>query len=80
MTRNRSNQYKHLILKPTNIITTSKPHQLFLEDNESIDMINKHIVKNLPIPTNIKDSVKEEYCNNNLITSDKNFFIKCKYK
>ena len=34
-------------------------HQLFIEDNENIDMDNKHFVKNLHIPSNIKENVNK---------------------
>ena len=66
---------QQVTLKPANNLTTIKAIRLFLEDNESIDTNNKHIVKNLPIPTNIKDAVNEEYWHNNLKTSDTKIHI-----
>ena len=71
MTRNIFYQKKQLILKTANNLTLNKAFQLFLEDNEKLDMNNQHFVNNLTIPTSIKGGVNIQYCDINLITSDK---------
>ena len=72
MTRNIFYQTKQLILKPANNLTLNKAFQLFLEDNEKLVMNNQHFVNNPSIPTNFKGGDNIQYCDINLITSDKN--------
>ena len=74
MTRNRFNQAKQLTtttMSSSNHLTTTKAHQLFLEDNDYIDMRKKYIFKNLHPPIDMKDAVSKEYCDNNLLSSNK---------
>ena len=70
MTRNRFNQAKH---KPSstssNNLTLSKARGLFLEDNDNIDMRDTYKITNVHPPVDEKDVVKEEYCDNNLLSS-----------
>ena len=74
MTRNRFKKAKQrsttTTISSTNHLTTTKAHQFFLEDNDNIDMRKKYIIKNLHPPIDVKDAVNEEYCDNNLLSSD----------
>ena len=73
MTRNRFNQAKQPTT--TNNLSTSKAHKLFLEDNDNIDMKNTYKIKNMHPPTDIKDAVNKEYCDNNLLSTDNKMII-----
>ena len=68
MTGNRFNRVKQQSTTTTNSspnhLTTTKAHQLFL-DNDNIDMREKYIIKNLRPPIDMKDAFNEEYCENN---------------
>ena len=71
MTRNRLNQAKHQSGNPilgstsTNNLTLSKARGLFLEDNHNIDMKDTYKITNVHPPTDEKDVVNKEYCDNN---------------
>ena len=76
MTRNRFNQVKHQSGNPllgststsTNNLTISKARGLFLKDNDPcIDMKDTKIT-NVHPPTDEKDIVNKEYCDNNLLS------------
>ena len=77
MTRNRFNQAKHQSGKPllgstsTNNLTLSKARGLFLEDNDNIDMKDTYKITNVHPPIDEEDVVNKEYCDNNLLTSNK---------
>ena len=68
MTRNRFNQAKHHMGKGNNL-TLSKARGLFLEHNNNIDMKNTYKITNVHPPTDEKDVVNKEYCDNNLLSS-----------
>ena len=84
MTRNRFNQSKHqwrsmargpsgnprLGSTSTNILTLSKAHGLFLEDNENIDMKHTYKITNVNPPIDENDVVNKKYCDNNLLYSN----------
>ena len=70
MTRNRFNQAKHQSTSTsTNNLTLSKARGLFLEDNDNIDMKYTYKITNVHPPTDEKDVVNKEYCENNLLSS-----------
>ena len=71
MTRNRVNQVKQqALLGSAKInITTKKARQLFLEDNDNIDMKDTYKNTNEHPPIDEKDVVSKEYCDNNLLSS-----------
>ena len=70
MTRNRFNQAKHKSASTsTNNLTLSKARGLFLEDNDNIDMKDNYKITNLHPPTDEKDVVNKEYCDNILLSS-----------
>ena len=77
MTRNRFNQAKHQSGNPllgststsTNKLKLSKARGLFLEDNDNIDMKDTCKITNVHPPTDEKDVVNKEYCDNNLLSS-----------
>ena len=68
MTRNRFNQAKHKSTS-TNNLTLSKARDLFLEDNDDIDMKDTYKITNVHPPRDEKDVVNKEYCDNNLLSS-----------
>ena len=68
MTRNRFNQAKHHMGNGNNL-TLSKARALFLEDNDNIDMKDTYKITNVHPPTDEKDVVNKEYCDNNLLSS-----------
>ena len=68
MTRNRFNQAKHHMGNGNNL-TLSKARGLFLEDNDKIDMKDTYKITNVHPPTDEKDVVSKEYCDNNLLSS-----------
>ena len=71
MTRNELNQAKHQSTStPTNNLTLSKAHGLFLEDNDNIDMKDTYKTINVHPPIDEKDVVNKEYCDNNLLSSN----------
>ena len=88
MTRNRFNQAKHqwrsmagspsgnqlLGLTSTNKLTLSEARGLFLEDND-IDMKDTYKITNVQPPIDEKDVVNKEYCENNLLSSNKKIDI-----
>ena len=53
----------------TNNLTLSKARGLFLEDNDNIDMKDPYKITNVHPPTDEKDVVNKEYCDNNLLSS-----------
>ena len=67
MTKNRFNQAKQQSLK--NNLTPNKARQLFLEDNDNIDMNDTYKIIYLHPPIDEKDVVNKEYCDNNLLSS-----------
>ena len=73
MTRNRCNQAKHQSTSTstsTNNLTLSKARGLFLEDNDNINMKDTYKITNVHPPTNEKDAVNKEYCDNKLLSSN----------
>ena len=74
MTRNRFNQanrsagrrYHH----SRNNLTLSKARGLFLEDNDNIDMKDTYKTTNVHPPTDEKNVVNKEYCDNKLLSSN----------
>ena len=69
MTRNRFNQAKHQSTSTNNLIL-SKARGLFLEDNDNINMKDTYKITNVHPPTDEKDVVNKEYCDNNLLSSN----------
>ena len=75
MTTNRINQIKQqsgnalLGSAKTNNLTTNKARQLFLEDNDNIDMKDTYKITNVHPPIDQKDFVNKVYCDNNLLSS-----------
>ena len=69
MTRKRFNQAKQQSAI-TNNLTTNKARQLFLGDNDIIDMKNTYKITNVHPPIDEKDAVNKEYCDNNLLSSN----------
>ena len=70
MTKNRFNQAKHQSTSTsTNNLTLSKARGLFLEDDDNIDMKDIYKITNVHPPTDEKDVVNKEYCDNNLLSS-----------
>ena len=70
MTRNRFNQAKHKSTSTsTNNLTLSKARELFLEDNDNIDMKDTYKITNVHPPIDQKDVVNKEYCDKNLLSS-----------
>ena len=71
MSRNRFYQAKKQTtttkISSLNHLTTTKAHQLFLDDNDNIDMRKKCIIKNLHPPIDLKDAVKK-YCDQHTAT------------
>ena len=63
MTRNRFNQAKQQSVKNK---LSSKARQLFLEDNDNIDMKDTYKITNGHPPIDEKDVVNKEFCDNNL--------------
>ena len=71
MTRNRFNQAKHQSTSTsTNSLKLSKAHGLFLEDNDNIDIQDTYKITNVHPPVDQKNVVNEEYCDNNLLSSN----------
>ena len=70
MTRNRFNQAKQQSGNPllgsaiTNNLTTNKARQLFLEDNDNIDMKDTYKITNVHPQIDEKDVVIKEYSDN----------------
>ena len=52
-------------------LTLSKARGLFLEDNDNIDMKDTYKIINVHPPIDKKDVVNKEYCDNNLLSSNK---------
>ena len=75
MTRYRFNQAKQQLGNPllgsakTNNPTTIKARQLFLKDNDKIDMNDTYKITNVHPPIDEKRCCKKEYCDNNLLSS-----------
>ena len=67
MTRNRLNKSKQQSVK--NNSTASKARQLFLEENDNIDIKDSYKITNINPPIDEKDVVNKEYCDNNLLSS-----------
>ena len=73
MTRNRFNQAKHQstsTLTSMNNLKLSKAHGLFLEDNDNIDMKDTYKITNVHPLIDEKDVVNNDYCDNNLLSSN----------
>ena len=71
MTKNRFNQAKRQSTStPTNNLTLSKAHGLFLEDKDNIDMKDTYKITNIQPPVDEGDVVNKEYCDNNLLSSN----------
>ena len=72
MTRNRFNLAKQpTVISSTdrrNNLTLSKAHQLFLKDNNKIDMQSNYLIKHLHPLLEKKDAVNKEYCDNTLFS------------
>ena len=67
MTRNRFNQAKQA---SSNIsLSPCKACQLFLEDNDNIDLKDTYKITNVHPPIDEKDVVNREHCDNNLLSS-----------
>ena len=81
MTRNRFNQAKQQSGSPllrsaiTNNPTTNKARQLFLEDNDNIDMKDTYKITIGHPPIDEKDVVNKEFCDNNLLSFSKKIDI-----
>ena len=76
MTRNRFNQAKHQSTSTSmNNLTLSRAHGLFLEDNDNIDMKDNYKITNVHPPIDQNDVVNKEYCDNNLLSSNKKINI-----
>ena len=81
LTGNIFNQAKHQgasgqpIHGSTNNQTLSKARGLFLEDNDNIDMKETYKITNVYPPIDEKDVVNKDYCNNNLLSSNKKIDI-----
>ena len=79
MTRNIFNQAKNQsTLTSTNNLTLSKARGLFLEDNDNIDMKDTYKITNVHPPIDEKDVVNQEYCDNNLLSSNNKMEISSK--
>ena len=71
MTRKRYNLAKHQRTSTsTKNLTQSNARKLFLEDNDKIDMKYADKIKNVHTPSDEKDVVNKEYCDNNLLSSN----------
>ena len=68
MTRKRFNQAKHHLGNGNNL-TLNRARGLFLEDDDNIDMKDTYKITNVHPPTDEKDVVNKEYCDNNLLSS-----------
>ena len=74
MTRNKFNQVKQ---GSSNFsLSPSKARQLFLEDNDNIDLKDTYKVTNVHPPIDEKDVVNKEYCDNNILSSFKDRHFK----
>ena len=86
MTTKRVNQAKQqsgnalLGSAKTNNLTTNKARQLFLEDNDNIDMKGTYKITNVHPPIDQKDLVNKVYCDNNLLSSSDKIDILSKKK
>ena len=69
MSGNRFNQAKHQSAI-TNNLTTNKARQLFLEDNDNIDMKDFYIITIVHPPIDEKYVVNKEYSYDNLLSSN----------
>ena len=69
MTRNRFNQAKHHMGNGNNL-TLTKARGLLLEDNDNIDLKDTYEITKVHPPTDEKDVVNKEYCDNNLSSSN----------
>ena len=67
MTRNRFNQAKQASSNFS--LSPSKARQLFLEDNDNIDIQENYKITNVHPAINEKYVVNKEYCDNNLLSS-----------
>ena len=65
----RSTGNSLLGLTSANNLTLSNARRLFLEDNDNIDMKDTYKITNVHLPTDEKDVVNKEYCDNNLLSS-----------
>ena len=62
-------------LSPNISLSPSKARQLFLEDNDSIDLKDTYKIKNVHPPIHEKDVVNKEYCDNNFLSSNNKIAI-----
>ena len=67
MTRNKFYQAKHAT--PTNNLSTSKAHNLFLQVNDNIEMKDTYKVTIVHPPIDEKDVLNKEFCDSNLLFS-----------
>ena len=70
MTRNRFNQAKQASTSNVSLSAASRAHQLFLEDNDDIDMKGTYKNKNVNQHIDKRNVINKDYCNNNLISSN----------
>ena len=77
MTRNGFNQAKQQSVK--NNLTPNKNRQLFLEDNDNIDLKDTYKITNVHTPIDEKDVVYKEYCDKNLLSSSNKIDILSRY-
>ena len=66
----RFKQAKRTSNKNKQFDINSCTHHLFVLGNNSVDLNNKHTVRNLPIPLENKDDVYKDYLDNNLVSSN----------
>ena len=66
---NRAKQQTTTTISSPNHLTTTKAHQLFLEDNDNFEMRKNKKIKNLHPPIDMKDAVNKEYWDNNVLSS-----------
>ena len=67
MTRNRFKQAKQSLSNFS--LSPSNARQLFLEDNDNIDLKDSYKITNVHPPIDEKDVVNKEYCDNNFLSS-----------
>ena len=72
--KNRFNQAEHQSAI-TNSLSKSKDRQIFLEDNDNIDMKYTYKIRNVHPPIDEKDIVNKGYCDKNLLSSSKKIDI-----
>ena len=76
MRRSRFNKVKQA--SSNIILSPSEARQLFLEDNDNVDLKDTYKITNVHPPIDEKDVVNKEYCDNNLLSSSKKIDILCR--